>query len=63
MPIEPRIIEEKVSFDINWLTDKWRHVGRGEPSDEEIIWFYDAGNVIPDSVGTFDSAANSVTEL
>lgn len=40
--VDPAELDRKVLEDIVWVRERYAQIGKAEPTDEEIIWWYDA---------------------
>jgi hypothetical protein len=41
--VDDKELDRKVLEDIIWVRERFNQVGKPEPTDEEIVWWYDAG--------------------
>jgi hypothetical protein len=43
MWVEASELENRVLSDVVWVRERFAYAGKDEPTDEEIIWWFDAG--------------------
>jgi hypothetical protein len=49
--VDEEDLDRKVLHDIVWVRERYAQIGKGEPSDEDIIWWYDAEGFLDDGSG------------